>query len=481
LVIKKIRKKRLISIIFIVLLISSSIYHIILAETQDDNDPQNDTPIIDLFRILQIDFEPPELIQDCGSMFFLNVNVTKIKFVHFPLFFSISIFLKTEDDYGRSNIILIGSQPFVFLPHYQQSKTLSIQCFTNKDLTNNLYRLYSNDKCQLDISKGSIGVRIERRSRWAMEWFFGFLGKQSNRQEIWDLLMNCLWYKINSCLVDTSQKDDGAILEMTVNNDFLTNLRFKNLLRFIYWFRIRRSNLININRFIVWKDVNLIQPFVCSQDIHPSNVVIDKETDSEGNFTVNLTIVNNLNFKVKYRGDVDILETPFINTFIPSIKSKFYSSGFFRNEIPANSFITEHVRCSFPKDQVFFKKNYIIKVECAPYLPIEDTNQFGFFFFDLRWKTFLEPKYYVNETVTNSIRKMWYNAPIFYGDPGSMEIFPSHAGKILYNGTIPNDVVEVTIKKFSDEVKNWIFLYFFFTLLLIGFFCIGYWIVRKKS
>jgi len=67
--------KRILKItIILFILIIPSFSQIIKADINDQNEIQNSTPVIDLFRVLEIDFDPQDLIQDCGSKFILNVT-----------------------------------------------------------------------------------------------------------------------------------------------------------------------------------------------------------------------------------------------------------------------------------------------------------------------------------------------------------------------------------------------------------------------
>lgn len=476
-------RKTSLTIIFTVLLIISPSFHTTsFAEKPNNNYSNSDSPIIDLFRILKIDFETPDLIQDCGSMFFLKINVTKIKFLNSPMLFSITVLLKTKDDYGRNIINFIGSEPFIYLPYYITSKTITMPCFTNKNFTNNLYRLNSQAKHPIEIYEGSIGVRIERFPRWFSDGLIGFIGKRNFFQKTWESLMNYFWIQTYQSLSIETNGNNKILQDITLDNNIFYKQRFKTLYRLFSIFNILISNMINTNRCIIWKDVNLIRPFVCSDDISISSsyVIIDNKTDENGNFTAILKIVNNLKYDINVRGDVDILETPFINTIIPSIDTKFYNAGYFEDEIPKNDYVVKIINCSFPKDQIFQNKTYLIKLEFNPYLYVGNSNKFGFFFFDLRWKTYLEPKYHVNKTVTSSIKNMWYNVPIFYGESGEIDIFPYYYDEIQYIGPTPDDEFEEALDKISAEVNSWIQLYFLLSLIIIGFALIGYWFIRKK-
>ena len=94
----------------------------------------------------------------------------------------------------------------------------------------------------------------------------------------------------------------------------------------------------------------------------------------------------------------------------------------------------------------------------------------------------IKPKYILNETVLNSIRKVWYNTPIFYVDPDSRTMFFVSHNITFYNGDTLVDEVVKGGKKIFDELSVPIFILILSILLLYGLF-MGFinWVVRKKS
>lgn len=420
----------------------------------------SDTPIIDNIRDLKIEFEPPNLLLDCGSLFFLNVTITKTKFTHLPRIFSITVFLDIKDEFDKSKIIQIGSQPLVYMPHYQQEKTINISCFTTNNLIENLYCLYSGEKTEINIDKsGAIGVRIDKKPRW-----------------ICNGIMSKFQWVINEAMLLKPW-------EWLLRRDFPTARYPSNIVRIISILQMVNSCLIGMNRFIVWEDVKLTSPFACSEDIcfEYDYMSIDEKTDKEGNFNVTVYIKNDLDEEIEVFVLVDISNKPLFNSLLPSFKEKMYNVGFNNTSISGNSYYQTNISCSFPING-FFKKNYSVTIECLPYIPIEGKNQFGFLFYDLRWKIFTEPKYWVKGSVKNSIKEFWYNLPILNGNPEKTAILPNYHGEISYNGPVTEEELVVqAIDQIGEEVKGWIYIYFFLTLLLIGFFIIGYWYVKKYS
>ncbi len=467
-VIKKIRKKRLISIIFIVLLLPSSIYHIALAETQDDNDLQNDTPIIDLFRIIQIDFDPPDIISECGSLFFLNVSIKKARLENLPRIFSLSVFLKTENKFDGNKITKIGSVPYVHMPYYQQQKSISVPCVTSNNLFDYIYCLRTGEKSEVKLDKGSIGVRIERIPRWC---FDGFLFRVLN----WfiNLKIQIPWSIVNLFIgyfLSSHPQQFGETIKKMLESD---NLPKTNKIRLFSFLQTCNSWLIDLNPSIVWKEVKLTAPFLCSTDIDFKEVSIVNKTDSNGKFNVTVEIANNLNIDIAVCVNVDVADEPLFVNLIPTFNKQSYNVGHFRDNISRQSSIKKTILCSFPENGMK-NKNYDVTIECGPYIPIGDTNQFGLLFYDLRWIAGVKTYYEVNGTAQNSIKELWYNAPIFYGGSESASVFPVYHGLTHYYGEESPGELEELFKPVSEDIKNLIYLYLLCSLLIIGTACFCY-------
>ena len=440
-------------IVLSLLFVAPSIYSGFLVSGKSVDD---DTPIIDYIRGVKVDFEPPKIILDCGCYFLLNVTISRTKSVMRPRYFSISVFLKTEDKYGIIKIIPIGSIASVFLPITEDEVKISIPCFTNNKMLQYLYDLYFGKKYEFELSKGSIGVRIESFScRYLLEAVLSKMKLWLNEAVIW---------RVHRWFI----------------SGFPTNRPPENVYRLLSRIHRFSSILRNMDATIVWRDVNLSPPFVCSKKINFEYVNVSNKTDPNGKFKVSFKISNHLDEDIKIVMHIDLSEKSFINLLFPVAKEMTYNAGIFLEKIPANEYIIRTVNCSFP-EQIFNRKNYSVSVECAPYIPIGRTNKFGILFFDIRWMIFVKPRYVASGYIENSARKLWYNLPIFWGDPQKAAIFPVHYDSISYKGKIPSEEIDRTVKQLGKEVKSWIILYFFLTLLLIGFFCIGYWIVRRHK
>ncbi len=454
------RKTKSTIVLLTICLIAPSIFSLPVVANQQNN---RDTPIIDYLRGIEIEFKPPKIILDCGSLFFLDVNLTKRRNL-LPIVFSISVFLKVEDEFEKSKITRIGLLPFVYVPpFYRKTFTISVPCFTTNDLLSNLQCIRSEEAKEFMIKKASIGVKIDRGVRWGLDGL------------LWRTFVND-GFKMKNWLL---QYNNEVISRLFITEGSSIIRHPLNKMRISSLLSIVNSRIKDHNRFIVWEEVNVSSPIVCSKKVL-FECDADNETDDKGKFIVNVSITNDLDEDVSVLVLVDIADTPFFNSLRPIMKDTLYCTGFLEVNISAHDSIKRTINCSFPSGG-FFRKWYTLTIECAPYIPIGDISQFGILFFDIRWSMLIKPNYMVDGYVQSLIRKVWYNLPILFAGPESKLVVSAVHQEIFYRGETPEDVVVEVVGKLGKEVKSWITLYFFYTLLLIGFACIGYWIVRKKS
>jgi len=445
------KKTRSTIVLLTICLIAPSISSQSIVANQQNN---RDTPIIDYLRGMEIEFKPPRIIQDCGSFFLLDVNISRTRF-RFPRFFSISVFLKTKDEFGKNRIVLIGSEPSVFLPCSEEKITVSIPCLTSNNFLSYFYSLRSGEKSEFNLSKGAIGVKIEKFCRNILDGI-----KLKFLLTVKDAI---IWRFCREFV-----------------SDFPTTRAPKNIIRIISRGQRIVSLIRSMDRLILWEDVKVSPPFVCSKKINFEYTHVDNETDVYGNFKVTVNVTNQLDEDVKVMFLIDIADNPFINTLIPTAKVTKYNVGFDEDNISAGGYVNKTIRCKFPEEGSFSRKDYSVMVECGPYIPIGDTNRFGILFYDVRWKMIVKLTYVVGGKEQSLIQKFWYNLPIFWGGPKSANILPAYYGSTIYKGDISEDYVEGALKQLSAEVKSWISLFFFYALLLIGFALVGYLFVRKK-
>ena len=125
---------------------------------------EESTGLKDFVRGMEVDFEPPELLTLSGSYFTLDVELTKIR--PRPLFFSLGVFLKTKDEYGRDLVTRIGCCPYVHIPlnQLQDKVVVSVPCFTTTSIVEQLSEL--NGAEDIEICDAEIGVKVEKIWQW---------------------------------------------------------------------------------------------------------------------------------------------------------------------------------------------------------------------------------------------------------------------------------------------------------------------------
>ena len=86
-------------------------------------------------RGIDVIFDPPEIILDCGSKF--TLDVTLINNRNFPRRFSVIVFMNLTDEKSILHCQRIGNVPFVHLQP-KESKTIQITCLTLNNLNENI-------------------------------------------------------------------------------------------------------------------------------------------------------------------------------------------------------------------------------------------------------------------------------------------------------------------------------------------------------
>ena len=316
------RVNRIVPFIIVSLLVSPSFCSIDAVANQSSD---HDKPIIDFIRGLEIKFDSPQLIQDCGGVFLLNVTFTKTKLMNLPRLFSASVFLKIKDEFNKNKIIRIGSQPFIYIPSSHISTTVSIPCLTNNNFLTNLYRLRSGEKNEFKIRDAAIGVRIEKAPHWIL--FDRFLWNSLVINEI----QGEVWFQVGDNTLWRSFKDNSLLPDRKPVMTF-------RLFSFLQW---SNSRFKERNPFIVWDDIKVVSPFVCSKDVFIDYYRIDEKTDKNGTFQVNVSITNNLNENITAGVLIDMSDQPIINTLVPVLKVTRYNVGYFEKHFLHMKIITE--------------------------------------------------------------------------------------------------------------------------------------------
>lgn len=346
--------------------------------------------------------------------------------------------MRLKDEFGKDHTVRIGTKPFVYFPACETSITVCIPCFTRHDFASDISCLFSGTTSEYNfsnINNESIGVRIDKIPRWCIENFF--------------------WKKI---LTDEFEPEKWSEWSDEQTTEFISILNFFNNLwsnsltmkfRFIFLLSIIISHNNAKNNMIQWKKTTIIPSFIRSTEVN-MKADIDNETDEYGNFKVNVNISNNLKVDVYALILVDMSDRSFINSLFPMLKGlTIYNVGNKSIFIKASEKKSVEIQCKFP-DNGFDEKTYDIVVECAPYLPMNESNMYGIYFFNMRWKMLIKPYYIVNGKVTSMIRDMWYNTPIFYSKPVALQqIFQTQRKNIVYNG---NRSIDILVNDITDSL-----------------------------
>lgn len=402
-----------------------SISQTVVADKPTDTETNIPDYIRDFIRGVKIDFTPPPIVQNSGSYFILNVTLTRTR-TH-PIIFSIVVFMKLKDEFGRDHAVRIGSKPYVFFPPKNESITVCIPCITQHELASDASCLFSGVTSKYDLPQGSIGVRIDKVGRWIID---DILWRMLTKDEIdaekfseWPSQATQFISFLES--ISTIWKNFGPISKFGVISSlslFLSHVNAKN-------------------KTTVWKDTNILPSFISSSNIS-MNATIENKTDNTGHFTVNVTIKNNLDIDVHALVCVDMSDQSFVNKLVPMFKGyTIYNVGYWKCFVSKHGNNWTKISCNFP-GKGFEKKYYQIVAECTPYIDVGKSNIYGLYFFTIRWNTFIKPFYIVNESVSNQIKNMWFNTPIFYENPLTPgQIFQTQREQTLYQGKTSGDIL----------------------------------------
>jgi len=441
-------KKTFVILTFILFLFSFFSNIIISEETQSFRLDLNEK-----LRGIKIDFKPPRNLSNCGSLFNLTVHLENLR--NLPKIFSLVVFMEIGE--GNSKIIQrIGIKPYVHLHGKSEIKgksklDIEVPCLTHYDISKNLGNLKSLETSDFDIKSGRIGVKIAR---------FG-----------WRIIDGLLWnYFINNNLIFNT-----ALI--TIFNDLSFGQNMKNIIR---------SN----DPFIKWSNTitNFSNPFVSTNGIIIKDVNINtgqpnNQVGKNDTINVTFTIINKLDYDITLSTLVDMSNDKIINDVFPSLPEEIYNLGFNKTIVNKSECKQINLTCRFP-NRSFRRANYVITVECAPYIDIKDSNIFGVYFYDYRYKTLITPFYYEDEVVMEEAETFWYNLPIFNKRTDETEpLFLMFSDNVTYVDETPyEEIAEEVLNLIQEKYLILIIIGIIIIILSYGSFNnILYWFVRRKK
>ena len=235
--------------------------------------------------------------------------------------------------------------------------------------------------------------------------------------------------------------------------------------------------------------ITLTTPITCKEAIEIEWFQMDHVTDENGSFSVSFNIGNCLDYDLRVNVLVDVADRPIFNSILPNflkMSSTIYNLGYTDEIIPSNENINITINCSFPENW-YCHEEFDVTVEFAPYIDIGNSSSLGEDFYDERFKEMILPKYDVNSTVLKSIKRMWYNTPIFLYEAETL--FPVERGTILFNKTSyvdeVIDKVNQTVGSIIEDFKEYIFIGVIGAIVFLILYALyrGYidWFVRRKS
>lgn len=357
--------------------------------------------------------------------------------------------MKIPGNYLKYSIQRIGIKSFVYLPPKEEI-IVQIPCLTFNNTLSNLKCLKTYETSDIKFINGSIGVRISKWPLWVIE---GILWNYFIRQ--------------------------GLLLNTAPSNIF----RYSSLRQIFF------SSSRSFNRSIEWDDsVKFVHPFVCTNKIKLYNVTLrtdnhDKLVDKNENITITFNVTNNLEEDIILSTLVDMSNEKIYNDLFPSLPEEIYNLGFNETVVKeGKQNQTIWINCTFP-NKSFRRTTYQVTLECAPYINIQNSNLFGLYGYNYRYKTLVAPFYLENETVKEAAKRFWYNLPIFNAtEDEDQPIFLTRYFDVNYTGKTPTEelVQEVLgeLEKHYFEIVKWILIIIIPYALLCGFIN---WIVRKKS
>lgn len=422
-------------------------------------------------RGITIDFTPPPIVQEAGSYFILNVSLTRVRIR--PVFISLSVYLNLKNEFGRNHTVLIGSKPNIIFPPDKKSLTVTIPCFTTHDLTANINAMFAGETSSFIMSPGWIGVRLSG---------LAILKKKNNP---WTLQFTDIMNTKQLSLWSIDERQQFFTFFEMLHNSGKNNER-NGILKFLL---STASSMISVLRgyspFLIWKKTCVIPAFVCCSKI---NMIthIENKTDKDGNFNVTVNIANNLAVDVNVLVLVDMSDQSIFNYYLPMFKGQtMYNLGFLYTRINAGASITQIIPCVFP-GKGFDKKKYNITVECGPFISIGNASAYGIYFFYSRWQLKVKPYYVVSGKVSNLVQELWFNAPIFYGEPPMGVMFQANHTQILYAGKTSTDlsINRITTSLFDQPLLLLLFIALIaipYVLIVLLIYVVVQKIMRKKK
>lgn len=421
-----------------------------------DAEKNNDHPVADFLfdlRGIEVDFSPPKILTDCGSQFVLEVKLKNCRMFH--RFFSLIVFMDLGDETNH-DIQRIGYDPFVHLGP-REEKTIKVTCLTLNELPTNVECLNSNEKNELSFDKGKIGVKLSKSFRWMLEglcWRF--------------IILNELTF------------------EKLILNTY-SRLSFYSSFWEFYNQRIKP-----LDCSVQWRGpVYFSNPFVCTNKIQLYDLKLRTDCSENGNFEVNknefinvsFNVTNNLDHDIVFSSLLDFSDEKIYNDLFPTLPEQIYNIDFKEQIIRKNDQnVSVWMNCTFP-DKSFRRTTYFITLECGPYLDIHESNLFGLYGYNYRYKTLITPFYLENNTVKESTERFWYNLPIFNKtENADSSILLTHYFPVEYVGENPTE--EIAGEVLGEIDKNLFLLVKIFAVIFIlpALLWGGiHWIIRKKS
>ena len=251
------------------------------------------------------------------------------------------------------------------------------------------------------------------------------------------------------------------------------------------------TDILRVNDYFVkWTDVKLIEPIIYNPDVHPIKFEwwdIEDKTDGNGTFKVRVNISNN-------NKCIDIPICLVLYIVDPSIISSkkpdyyqcfFHYAGFSKAIVNNSNYSNITIQCEFPDDN-FLPQYYEVTLINFYYIPTENnSNKLGERFSKWDAEKFHDEKEY--RQIPQEVKNFWFelgdnvgfsspSAPIYTFS------YPRVNGNVFYlkKGYI-YEYINDTIDQVTDKIIEISPIFFFIILSLIGFFCIGLWIVLKFS
>lgn len=406
-----------------------------------------------------VDIDAPDIIIKSWSEFDINVKVKNNRMI--PSIYTILVFLKYEGNCIDNKQNLIGWKTFQI--GCSEEKNISIKCGTRLDWYKFLFKKYRVSDSDELFEEGSIKVKIVK-GRYLRASIPRFLLSQTITPIAYSL-MNKIF-------------KGGKIIKFVI---FVIS-KLISLKIFDY--------LLSYPLCVNWEErVTLIDPVIYDPKLYPVKIEsyeIPEETDSEGEFKVNVTVNNSIDSVIPICAALYIESESIIPKIFSYYEEIVYIAGYNISKVSNNSNISFEMECKFPDENIFRPKYYDVRLILFFYLPVErNINHFGRSIVYLDANRFHESEEY---------RKFPSEVKDFWKDLGDNVTFclpscpkytfcnPRVYGKIFFNEKSDwEETIEKILEDTIDEGHRLIPIIYFILLSLIGFFWVGYWIVRKKS